>query len=245
MKSIKFWLLLFWLLMITQLCIGQVQFGFRAGLNLSTIENNTFLLQTISVPKVENKALISPDVALFARLSLGENVFLQPEVHYLRKGGALQEEIYLPGNGSTVIPTTLSAKYKVHFIEVPVVVGYNFATLPLRPSLLLGASYGRALQQRLEGDILHIDGRENFVQLSSEESELTWETNLYNQGDFQQNDWSLVFGLGLEQIIATHTVVFDLRYLYDMNDWRTEKLSKNDDPQVRNRSLMITAGLIF
>jgi hypothetical protein len=245
MKSIKFWLLLFWLLLIAQLCIGQVQFGFRGGLNLSTIENNTFLLQTSSTPMVENDVLVSPDLGLFARVSLGEQIFIQPEIHYLQKGATLREDIYLSGNGGTVIPTLLETKYKVQFIEVPVVLGYQLSAIPLRPALLLGASYGRALRQDFDGDILHINGREDFIQLSGEEPPLPWDAKLLNTGDFQQNDWSVVLGLGLEQQIRSYAVVFDVRYLHDRNDWRTEKLVDNNEPQVRNRSLVISAGLVF
>jgi hypothetical protein len=244
MKSIKFWLLLFWLLLIAQLCIGQVQFGFRAGLNFSTIENNTFLLQTSSTPMVENDVLVSPDLGLFTRVSLGEKIFIQPEIHYLQKGATLRENIYLSGNGGTVIPTLLETKYKVQFIEVPIVVGYQLA-LPLRPAIMLGASYGRAFRQEFEGDDLRIEGRENALALSGQSNQLPWDANLLDGGDFQQNDWSLVLGLGLEQQIGSYAVVFDVRYLHDMNDWRTEKLSIGNDPQVRNRSLVISVGLAF
>jgi hypothetical protein len=245
MKKCNLFFSIYLVFCVCSFSTAQVEFGIRTGLNLSTFENNTFLLQVSTEPLIKNKITLFPDVGLFINLPLTHQISIQPEMHYLTKGGKINEEIFISGNGGQGNLQSLETKYQVQFIEIPVVFKYQFMDSGWRPSLMLGASYGRAISQKFDGETIYIIEKNNSLALSGEANKLDWKTELGSNGSFNQNDWSGVVGASLAKTLGKQSVILDIRYLYDFNDWRTEKLNDKAIAQVRNRNLLLTVGVGF
>ncbi len=235
-------------ILILILCVfthseAQINFGIRGGMGLNSIQNNTFLLQVSSEPLAIYPLSIAPDVGLFLNIPIANQLSIQPEIHYLHKGGKMSEEIYLAGNGNPNNRLILEAQYRVQYIEIPVVLKYQIQNEGVKPALMLGASYGRAISQHFSGETIYINGSNSHYAISGEGNTLDWDTDFGGNGAFNRNDVSAVIGASIEKMIGKRPIIFDVRYLHDMNDWRTEKLSNNTKAQVRNRNLLVTIGL--
>jgi hypothetical protein len=225
---------------------GQVNFGVRGGLAFSSFENNVLLPQLEYASKAEVALLVSPDVALFFGLPLSDHFSIQTELHYLKKGGKIKEDFFLPEYpAGPQKKVSLETKYFSPFIEAPLLVKYYIKKGSFSPSFLAGGSIGYSLSQRLTGDPIFVQTDNQIIYLFTDGEKLPWDSNFFGQGKFNRVDVSGLLGIAVEKAIGHHQLIFDIRYLHDFNDWRTMKLNNNDKVQVRNRNLLLTAGIEF
>lgn len=99
----------------------QVKFGAKAGVVMATMTGDGWdKLEEINTVTIEEKYLVSPVGGVFAEVLLGTSgVSIQPEILYVMKGakGEITE-------GSR----TYTLKIKSDYVEVPVLMKYNFTT---------------------------------------------------------------------------------------------------------------------
>jgi hypothetical protein len=225
---------------------AQVKWGLRAGVSASTIENNALYPQLDYESDASSEWIAGPNVALIARIPLGGNISLLTEAHYLRKGGRIQEDFALPNTGGPNVVATLETDYRTTYLELPVLFSYQILSEgKLRPFVLAGASYGRALRQEIKGDNLFFQNQNEVYVIAGDNSNLDWETRLPGTGGFNRNDLSAVAGMGISLQKGKQEFLLDARYLHDFTDWRTEKSNLNSEPQVRNRSLIFSIGILI
>lgn len=233
---------LFALIITTTLAFGQLKWGARAGLSLSTVENNTLYHQLHSTSESSTALLPGLNAALMLKIPLSNRLSLITEAQYLQKGGRIQERFLLPNTGTQPVFEDFETDYKVATIELPVLMHYELIGGPWKPGLFAGLSYGRILSHRLEGDQMYLPDQNQIFLLAADGTPFEEQASVPLRGEFEQQDWSLIAGLSLSRSIGQHEWVFDARYLHDFTDWRTEKVNSGEDGQLRSRALVVSMG---
>lgn len=75
------------LMLTTTTAFGQLQWGTRAGLSISTVENNTLYHQLHSSSESSTAVFPGLNAALMLKISLSNRLSLITEAQYLQKGG--------------------------------------------------------------------------------------------------------------------------------------------------------------
>lgn len=233
---------LFALIITTTPAFGQLQWGARACLSLSTVENNTLYHQLHSTSESSTVLLPGLNAALMLKIPLSNRLSLITEAQYLQKGGRIQERFLLPNTGTQPVFEDFETDYKVATIELPVLMHYELIGGPWKPGLFAGLSYGRILSHRLEGDQMYLPDQNQIFLLAADGTPFEEQASVPLRGEFEQQDWSLIAGLSLSRSIGQHEWVFDARYLHDFTDWRTEKVNSGEDGQLRSRALVVSMG---
>jgi hypothetical protein len=159
----------------------------------------------------------------FSHFFIGDQLGLQPEINYTVKGFDVLE---MEGEQE------ISSKYKITYIEIPVLISYRF---PLRgrvkPGLVFGPYFGLAQKvmevQNIFGEI--------------EKREL---------GDnLKEVDVGLVFGANVRYELRSFSMILSLRYNLGLGN-----ISKNitevawdfyPEDTIKNRALTIRIGIAF
>jgi len=222
---------------------GQVQWGARAGLSLSTVENHTLYHQLHSSSESVNAFLPGLNAALALKMPLSNHLSLIVEAQYLQKGGRIQERFLRPNTGTQPVFSDFETDYEVATIELPVLLHYELTDGSWKPGLFAGLSYGRILSHRIDGDQMYLPDQGQIFLLAADGEPFEEEATVPLSGEFEQQDWSFVAGLSLSRSIGQHEWVFDARYFHDFTDWRTEKTNGSEEPQLRSRTLVFSVGV--
>ena len=186
------------MLAVTVSAQSQVKFGIKAGANMATMSGDGWDdLETLRSVSVEKKYLMGMAGGLFVELPLGTGVVsLQPEVLYVMKGA--KAEVTEDGE-------TYTEKLKNDYLEVPVLIKYNFTTAgSAKPFMFVGpvAAFNIASKIQVEDP-------------PAEDSTL---------GDFdienaKSLDFGLTIGAGLGLAMGqSGKLTFDLRYTIGLGD---------------------------
>lgn len=147
-------------------------------------------------------------IGLVADRQLTEQLYLRAEPMFLQKGSKLET-------------SSITAKYKVNYIEVPVMFKYLFQnSAPFTPYAMAGPSFG--LLTTAKFDIK--DGREQ-----NEED---------NTSSF---DFGVGFGGGVNYPYKNKTFFAEIRYLLGLTNINKE----SDESTVKNRGLQVFIGFTF
>jgi len=186
------------MLAVTVSAQSQVKFGIKAGANMATMSGDGWDdLETLRSVSVEKKYLMGMAGGLFVELPLGTGVVsLQPEVLYVMKGA--KAEVTEDGE-------TYTEKLKNDYLEVPVLIKYNFTTAgSAKPFMFVGpvAAFNIASKIQVEDP-------------PATDSTL---------GDFDIDnakslDFGLTIGAGLGLAMGqSGKLTFDLRYTIGLGD---------------------------
>ncbi len=230
------------MMLTTTIAFGQLQWGARAGLSLSTVENNTLYHQLHSISESSTALLPGLNAALMLKIPLSNRLSLITEAQYLQKGGRIQERFLLPNTSTQPVFEDFETDYKVTTIELPVLLHYELIDGPWKPGLFSGFSYGHILLHRLEGDQMYLPDQDQIFLLAADGTPFEEQASMPLIGEFEPQDWSLVGGLSLSRSIGQHEWGFDARYLHDFTDWRTEKGNGNEEAQLHSRTLVFSLG---
>lgn len=124
---------------ISTFCFGQVSFGVKAGLNHSNIAHN-------SDDRVYEETKSRSDFHLggYMQVPLNEKFSLIPELVYTKRGFKTEESIFSP-----------EIRYKVNYLEVPVIVSYS-------PIVWLGIDLGPSVAYQLSAYAKSGDGKNDI-----------------------------------------------------------------------------------
>jgi len=228
------------LLVVTNAAMAQSSFGVRVGTAFSRLApDGPYFYPAIG--DTEEKFLIGIDAAVFFTIPLSEQLFLQPEVHYLQKGEAYKGDIPLQ-SGTPFF--TARTKRIFNFIEIPVLLKGNVISGKTNLYLLGGPSIGYALSSKLQGDVIGTFYNDTEIALSRE-GKIDWDQeNEFFNAESVRYDISGTLGAALEYHIGKQSLIIDLRYLHDFNDWRNYNGNYMPD-KVSSRSFIISLGIGF
>ncbi|MCW2118944.1 porin family protein [Flavobacterium sp. 7A] len=155
---------------------GKAQFGVKGGVNFSNMYSDNV---------DDNNVLTSFNAGIYALIPITEFAAFQPEVLYSRKGSELTYDNAF---------ATGSAKFKLNYIEVPLLVKAN-----LTKNISVHA--GPYLAYLIDAQVTN----------QSSGGSLNFQEN-YNNDDFKKFDAGLSAGLGLD----FETIGFGARYNYGL-----------------------------
>lgn len=225
---------------------AQMNYGFRAGVSLSTFADNPFLPQVQQTSEARTAFLVAPDFAAFVNFPLTPKLSLQGEIHFLQKGGVVKESIIFSQPGSSVgVEYNPAFRYQVSFIETPLVVKYQLSDKKVGLSVLAGGSIGRAIEQKIKGDqVFYFSGNELLI-YSAELGTLDWDEEFAeNRRKDNRTDISAVGGIELSKSIGNQKLILDIRYSHDFTSWRTYEFDRRKR-EVLNRNIITSLGIEF
>ena len=232
------------LLILPALLFSQVNYGFRVGTALSTFAKNPFLPQLEQESAAHTTLSVSPDAAIFMNFPISGKLRIQPEIHYLSKGGTVREDFFF-SVPSEPLPVEMKAKtrYQTNFIEIPVLMKYQVSDQNFLFSLLAGGSYGKALNQELKGSDVYYFNDVELYGYSGSSGKLEWDTETESDRmKDQRNDYSVVVGFEIAKKMGNQQLLFDMRYSHDFSGWKTFE-GQVHRKEIFNRNLLITLGI--
>lgn len=208
----------FILIVGSQIFASQLEWGLKAGIVRSKASFSNDL------PYITVESLDAFSVGSFLSFFFIEDNFgIQPELNYSIKGFDVVEED---------LGETISSKYKISTIEIPVLIVYR---LPLKgrikPGLVFGPYVGFAHKVR---EIQTAFG-------STEKKEL--------DGNLKKMDFGLVFGGNVRYRLGSINVLLSVRYSLGLVN-----ISKNilevaydflEDDTIKNRAFTVSLGVSF
>lgn len=192
MKRLLFWFALVVVILSVVPCAQGQTIGFKAGLNLSNLTNvksEYFNLGT--------KAGML--VGIFYRHDLSDTIAIQPELYYSMKG---------VGDSGTYNGNEWSVKFKIDYLDFPILVKYRFPVSgKVEPNLFMGPYLSIKLNAKTE------------MRLNDESVSEDVE-------DIRKLDFGFTFGAGIDYEVGKGRIVLDARYSFGLVDVSTEGLEK-------------------
>jgi hypothetical protein len=176
------------------------------------------------IPEITFQSINTFSAGIFLSIDLiGGQLGLQPEVNYTVKGfDAIEMD-----QGEEI-----SSKYKISYIEVPVLVYYK-APLKgrIKPSIFFGPYVG-------------------FAQKVTEIQSAFGETEKRELGDnLKGQDFGLMFGGNVRYRVGSLNLLLDIRYSLGLNNISQDIMDVayefQDDDTIMNRALVLSLGVGF
>ena len=201
------------------------QFGVKAGANIATMAEDG---QDVSRNDIKNRSITGAVVGITYDLNIADIISIQPELLYSQSGGS---------NTYTLLGTTTKSKYKINYLEVPVLaklkfgnsnkegVGFHIAAGPWVGFALNGHYNSKATAG--ETVIYEIDRDYTFD----------------NEDNAKRVNYGMIGAAGL----SFGHLVFDVRYNYGFNNLLDNDASNNNDnkPVLQTRGVALTLGFTF
>jgi hypothetical protein len=229
MKSLSKFVVAIVALALPLLLPAQVYMGIRGGVNIATVSDLKITMDGGERPALDQSSITGIDVAVLAEFSLSPSFALQPELHYLQKGAALES--------TTLGEDNFSVDMKVNYLELPVLAKFLIGEQHLKADIFAGPSLGYAL-----------DGKYTFNIGGIESSEDIKFDNDYDANGEKDNriDFSAVFGAGLQLGLGKGSLLLDGRYSLDFTDFTK---FENGEPAgydpTYNRGVAFTLGYML
>jgi hypothetical protein len=197
-------ILLVSLVMLLAISVSFSQFGIKGGIDLGTFSG-----ADKSVGGVDPTHYTGFAGGISYRIGLIAGLALQPELMYIQKGAIYED----PNNKITM---------KLQYLDIPVLVKFNFPIPVVSPYIEGGVSYG-----------MPFSAKEKDEQITNGMTGASSETNIKH---VTKSDFSIVFGAGVDLLFLD----LDARYVLGQ-----KKLSDVSDAKIFNQGFILTAGLRF
>lgn len=181
---------------------SQINVGLRTGMAASTFADKGNLADN-------NHMTLSFNAGSFLLVPLNKSFSLRPEVNYVRKGRS--EE-------TSALNTTLKTDYRIHYLQVPVLLQYRDAVSFEKSGSAFYINAGPYAAFALNSDTKGAD-----VTLA----------------DKNNTDWGATFGIGYQTPVCKQNICFDLRY-----DMGLSNIANQPDGY-HTKALSLTVGILF
>ena len=181
--------------------------GFKGGFNSATLGG-------ADAKNPDPTAKSGFAAGVFFNLSLPGPISIQPEVLYTQKG-------------AEAAVGSITAKYELVYVEVPVLLKFNIPLAPgspVKPNIFAGPAAGFLLTAKVKSGSQELDIKDET-------------TNV---------DFGLALGAGLDIDLVALTLTVDARYTLGL-----ATIAKNEDPtthtkaDVKNRVMSVNVGIAF
>jgi hypothetical protein len=179
---------------------------------------------TQEIPGITCKSMNDIAGGIFLSIDIiGGQVGLQPEVNYIVKGFDVREM----DQGEEV-----SSKYKISYIEVPVLIYYKAS---LKGKIIPGVFFGSYV---------------GFAQKVTEVQTAFGETEKRDVGDnLKGQDFGLLFGGNVRYRAGSFRLMLDVRYSIGFNNIAQDIMDIayefQEDDTIKNKSLVVSLGVAF
>lgn len=201
----------------------NAQFGVKGGINLASLQQEGI---EADLENIQDGTILGFQLGAMYRLSLTDNLKLQPEVLYIQKGGKQDYEV-------VAIDRQTEVQTFYNYLEVPVMLQYYFGEEATGFMVEGGLFAGLAMSGKNEVTTV----------LMGETSEATTEFNFDDQDNQKRLDYGVSFGLGY----ALNNLTFNLRYNFGINNLLDDDANNTNDldPKLSTRGLSGTVGYYF
>lgn len=210
------------LLCVVFLVLGNPLESQEVGAKFGLARSHADISQEI--PGVTFQSLNDFSAGIFLSIDIiGGQLGLQPEVNYIVKGFDAKET----DQGEEV-----SSKYKISYIEVPVLIYYK---APLKGKIKPGVFVGPYV---------------GFAQKATEVQAAFGETEKRDVGDnLKGQDFGILFGGNVRYRVGFINLMLDARYSIGFNNISQDILNVayefQEDDTIKNRSLIVLLGVGF
>lgn len=192
------------------------------GAKLGVARSHASISQEI--PGIDFQSMIDFSGGLFLSIDIiGGQLGLQPEINYIVKGFDARE---------TYQGEEVSSKYKVSYIEVPVLIYYKAPFKgKIKPGVFVGPYVG-------------------FAQKATEVQTAFGDTEKRDVGNnLKGQDFGLMFGGNVRYCVGSLNLMLDIRYSIGNNNISQDIMDmayefQNED-MIKNRSLVLSLGVAF
>ncbi len=197
-----------------------VTYGLKAGFNYASATLKTVLTDTPDL-----KYQIGAVEGIFVNFKLGP-VTIQPELLYSQRGTKWTEEEE-PGVG------VVTCHMRISYVELPVLVKYNFLSGPVRPFVLAGPSLGYLLSAKWQYCVHYYtdDGLDN-----------SYEYDMKDQ--LKKMEFAGVFGIGADYHLAKVVLSLEARYHLGLTNV-IKNIEESDVTSAKHKGFAVLVGLGF
>jgi len=182
---------------------AQVKVGLRTGLAVSTLADKGDLLDNSNVT-------LGYTAGSFLLVPFNNSFSLRPEINYTRKGRS---------DETTELNTVVKTDFRVHYLQVPVLLQYRDATSFKNTGSAFYINAGPYAAFALNSDV------KGGASVSLTESNKT--------------DWGATIGIGYQMPLFKQDLCFDLRYDMGLSD------IANQPAGYHTKALSLTVGILF
>jgi hypothetical protein len=210
------------LLCVVFLVLGNPLESQEVGAKFGLTRSHADISQEI--PGVTFQSLTDFSAGIFLSIDIiGGQLGLQPEVNYIVKGFDAKET----DQGEEV-----SSKYKISYIEVPMLIYYK---APFKGKIKPGVFFGPYV---------------GFAQKATEVQTALGDTEKRDVGDnLKGQDFGLIFGGNVRCRVGSLNLMLDIRYSIGLNNISQDILDVayefQEDDTIKNRSLVVSLGVGF
>ena len=224
---------------VTQLMGQAFYLGPRLGINMTAL---THYAETIDYDTAQNSQYIGVHTGLVANFAFTENLSIQSEFLYTKKGHKLslnQDTVDFSREGSF--------KYILNYIEVPVLLKASFGPSEVQFYLNAGPYWGHWLGGKSKYKLSVVETDKDPVDFKVN-SDIDFEKDWPEGSIANRTDFGIIFGGGFAYESGPGKILIDFRYsssLRDLSTWEDLNAKPEDHKELRNRVFGISFAYIF
>lgn len=201
------------------------QFGIKAGANFATMAEEG---EDVSRDDIKNRSITGAVIGLTYEANIADIISIQPELLFAQSGGS---------NSYTVLGTTTKTKYKINYLELPVLAKLKFGNAD-QEGIGFHIAAGPWVGFALSG---------HYNSKASAGETLIYEVDRDLTFDDEDNAKRVNYGMIGAAGISFGHLVFDLRYNYGFNNLLDNDANNNNDnkPVLQTRGVAFTLGYTF
>lgn len=185
---------------------GQITLGAKTGLNVNQFS--------------QPGTTIGANVGIYGSYPVMPFLTVKLEPQYSQEGGGRPDYTrdYSQISDNVVFISFVNPNVTFHNVQVPLLLEFTlpeFQDEAMVPKLILGGSYGfmvSAMEEHTKRYYYLDPGASSYTQLDVGYQR----ENVID--NYARNQWSLIFGMGMQYKVADRTFMFDLRYRQGMNN---------------------------
>jgi hypothetical protein len=222
-------ILLVSLVMLLAVSVAFSQFGIKGGINLANFlgdDKSHDLGNNMKLDPTNRHGLAG---GISYRIGLIAGLAIQPEVMYIQKGAVYEENI-----SQGIYTINDKTTDKIDYIDIPVLVKFNFPIPVFSPYIEGGVSYGILLSAKEKSE-----RSSNVPGMASRSDEIDFKDGV------TKNDLSWIVGVGFDLFILDINAryIIGTKRLYK-DDSETTTIDENAI-RVYNSGILLTAGFRF
>ncbi len=156
---------------------------------------------------------------------IGNGFRIQPEVLYVAKGAQGEGTLEFEGIDD---PVDVKATFDLTYLEVPILLVYQFESRGIRPQIFAGPTFARKLDAQIR-----FRAAAGGPEMRDEDQSV------------ESSDIGLTIGAGLEMDVGSEKLSFGLRTSLGFSNARKDNPDEPDNRALYNTSLGLFAAIIF
>ncbi len=227
------------LFIVGQLTAQTFSLGPRLGINMTSL---THYAEKADYDTAQNSQFIGMHTGLITNFAFTENLSLQTEFLYSRKGHKLTLN-----KDTTDYSQEGTYKYILDYIEVPVLLKASFGPSEVRFFLNAGPYWGYWMGGKSKYKLEIVETDKETINLKEKES-IDFDSDWPDGSLANRTDFGVIFGGGFAYESGPGYILIDFRYsmsLRDINTWEDLSLRPDDYKDFKNRVFAISFGYVY